>query len=673
MIGLAVIGMFVAVILLGAIGWVLSVSAETPDIDGLDAVDKGSSSELLAADGSRLGYIQSDEIRTPVSSKRIPDALRHATVAIEDERFYSHGGVDLPGIARAAVRNVEAGETREGGSTITQQLVRNLYIDDNSRNISRKIREATLAEDLEGVHSKNWIINKYLNTVSYGTVLGRTAVGAEAAAQTYFSKPARKLKLTEAATLAGLPQAPSQYNPFQNPTAAIERRNEVLLKMADLGYISTAKAEKAIQAGLGLKQGDKYTNIREPFFFDYVKEELIRRYGVNNVRKGGLRVKTTIDPKLQKEGRKAIDGILNQGGDPSSAVVAIDPKTGFVRAMASSGRYKHKQFNLAAQGKRQPGSSFKTMALLTAVRQKANPETTTYVSKPFVANLPGYGEWKVSTYDNTYRGSISLAKATLSSDNAVYAQLALDVGPDNVAKTAKMMGITSELESVPSETLGGLGQGVSPLEMANAYATLASGGVRNKPIAIRSVRFPDGRTEEIGKPKRKRVFTDAEAYAVTKILEQNVQQGTGTKAQIGCPAAGKTGTTDNFNDAWFVGYTPNLATGVWVGYPKALQPMRGIHGIDVAGGTFPAEIWGRFMNQAKRGECNGFSRPSSGVQWQPFNGKYAKSGGGAASIDPKTGKPTAGKGKTGGAGSNSAGGDDYEGYDPRLYAPGVQR
>ncbi len=265
----------------------------------------------------------------------------------------------------------------------------------------------------------------------------------------------------------------------------------------------------------------------------------------------------------------------------------------------------------------------------------------------------------MKTYGNTYGGSMNLVEATIKSDNTVYAQLDIDLGPEKVKETAKMMGITTELDGIPSEGLGGLRLGVSPLEMANAYATLAAGGKRHKPIAIKRVEFPDGKSENLGEPSSKRVFSDGIAYETTKILQQNVQRGTGTKANIGCPVAGKTGTTDNFNDAWFVGYTPDLATSVWVGYPNALTEMRAVHGISVAGGTFPTEIWGSYMGTAKGADCRSFPPPNEPASFSPFFGRHATTG---RSYDRSYG----GQG-TGGTGDNSAGGQDYRGYDPRLY------
>jgi penicillin-binding protein 1A len=659
-LGFGVVGLGIAIVALSVTGYVLGVAATAPNLSELKPHEKGESSVVYAADGSRLGYVQSLIIRTPVTWPDMPRALRDATVAIEDERFYKHKGVDYGAIVRAGVKNLESGGTVQGGSTITQQLVRALYIKDPKRNFARKIREAKLASELEKDHSKRWILKSYLNSVPYGTVGGRTAIGIEAAAETFFDKHARNLTLPEAALLAGLTQAPSQYNPFRNPTAAVERRNEVLKAMVDNGFLSFAAADEASQAPLGLKHGTRYTRRREPYFFDYVQEQLIERYGVGVFRRGGLKVHTTIYPKLQDAARQAIAGQLPYPSDPSSAIVTIDPSNGYIRAMASSGTYKDLRFNLAAQGHRQPGSAFKTFVLTTAIRQGVDPNRTTYVSRPLDLNVPGYGPWKVKTYSNSYGGTMTLYQATLKSDNTVYAQLILDLGPDAVRETAKLMGITTKLDGLPAEGLGGLRLGVSPLEMANAYATLASGGIRNEPRAITKVEFPDGKSEEVGKPKRKRVFSDGVAYEVTKVLQQNVRSGTGTRASIGCPAAGKTGTTDNFNDAWFVGYTPKLSTAVWVGYPTALVEMRSVHGVSVAGGTFPAGIWHDYMSVAHGADCESFPLPTERVQFSAFFGRYSKTG-------------TARSGRYyyrspyHGAGDNSAGGTDYRGYDPRLY------
>jgi penicillin-binding protein 1A len=668
-VGLALTLLFAAACIgiLAFLGWVLEIAATAPDIKTLKPIDKGSSSVIYAADGSRLGYVSSDTARIPIKWSNMPLTLRQATVAIEDQRFYRHGGVDYPGIARAAWKDLTTGKTVQGGSTITQQLVRALYIQNPKRDLKRKIREAKLADELEHIHSKQWILWSYMNDVPYGTVGGRTALGVEAAAQTYFSKHAKDLTLTEAALLAGLPKGPSQYSPTRNPRDALDRRSEVLDAMAKNHYITVAQAQRAQTQPLGIHLGTTFSKRREPYFFDYVQDELIQRYGAGVYRQGGLKVYTTVDPKLQKAGRAAILNNLYLPTDPSSAIVSIDPKTGYIRAMASSGSYKDRAFNLAAQGHRQPGSSFKVMVLVTALLEGVNPNSTTYVSKPLSLNLPGYGIWNVKTYGNTYGGRMNLVQATLKSDNTVYAQLDVDLGPKKVAETAHKLGITTKLDGVPSEGLGGLRLGVSPLEMADAYATLASGGIHSKPEAIKKVVFPDGKTDVLGKPKQNRAIPAGVAAEATKILEMNVQKGTGTGANFGCPAAGKTGTTDNFNDAWFVGYTPTLTTAAWVGYPNALKQMTNVHGISVAGGTIPASIWHDYMTEAHIG-CSQFDFLNASMTFHPFYGNHSTTGksGAQGNFGPRSyGPPTGGNGGT-------------RGFDPRLYesppqqAPGIK-
>jgi penicillin-binding protein 1A len=617
LLGLGVVATVIIVAACSAAGYVLAIAASAPDLSELKPADKGQISVVYAADGSRLGFVQSDILRRVVPFSDVPVDMRRATVAIEDERFYRHGGVDVNAIMRAGIRNLESGATVEGGSTITQQLVRALYIKDPQRNFQRKIREAKLASELEEEHSKTWILDQYLNSIPYGTVGGRTAVGVEAAAVTFFAKHARRLKLHEAALLAGLPQAPSQYNPFRNPTAAIERRNDVLDKMVENGMLTHAEADEASQKPLGLKHGTRYIQRREPYFFDFVQEQLIERYSVGVVRRGGLKIHTTIRPGLQGAARDAINSYVFEGG-PASAIVTVDPSNGEIKAMASSGNYKDRRFNLAAQGHRQPGSAFKTFVLTAAIRQGVDPDSTSYVSKPLNINDPKYGPWEVKTYDGSYRGSMSLYSATLASDNTVYAQLILDVGPEKVCQTAKLLGIQTKLDCYPAEGLGGLRLGVTPLEMASAYATLAAGGVRHRPTAIRRVVFPDGKSEKLSRSKGKRVITDGQAYEVTRILEANVQGGTGrTASGLGCPAAGKTGTTDNHNDAWFVGYTPHLSTAVWLGYPDAL-----ISTGEQGGGT-PTSIWTAYMQLAKGNDCSDFALPQEPFQATPFYGQYA--------------------------------------------------
>ncbi len=638
LLALAVLAIVAGLTGLSAVGYVVSVAASAPSLSVLKPRDLGGASRVFAADNQPLGFIQADAFRQTVTDDRIPEVMKQATIAIEDERFYRHTGVDFTGVVRAAVANFSSRKTVQGGSTITMQLVRSLYIS-NERTFQRKIREAKLAEELEDERSKQWILDAYLNSVSFGTVGGQTAIGVQAAARMYFDKPASELKLHEAAMIAGLPQAPHSYSPVRAPEAALQRRNEVLAKMAELEIVTSDEARTAMNRKLGLNQSSYFTKRRERYFFDYVKDELIREYGLQTVRQGGLRVYTTIDLDKQRAAREAIAARL-EGVGPSSAIVTLDARDGEIEAMASAGDYSASVFNLAAQGKRQPGSTFKIMGLMAAVRKGVNPESTSYVSKPLNFVDPTYGPIEVKTYDDTYGGSKNLVRATTTSDNSVYQQLALDLGPDEVKRAARDMGIRATLKGYPGEVLGGLTYGVSPLEMATAYATIANGGYRVRPTAIRKVVFPDGKSERPPRfaPKRTKAFEPWMTYEVTKILQRNMTEGTGTSAQIGCPAAGKTGTTDEHGDAWFVGYTPKLATAVWVGYPEARIPMlTEYHGARVAGGTYPAEIWGDYMEQAKGKACGDFPVPDMPPQWVPFAGKYAGSGGAGTGEDFGTG------------------------------------
>jgi penicillin-binding protein 1A len=560
-------------------------------------VSLGQNSFVYAADGTLLGSIPAEgQNRQPVPLKTMSPWVRKATIAIEDRRYYEHRGLDVEGIARALWEDIKAGKVVQGGSTIPQQLVRNLYIS-RERTLERKVREACLALKLSRAWSKDRILAAYMN----GVYFGNQAYGIEAAAQTYFSKRARNLNLVESALLAGLPQAPATYDPVQRPRQALVRRNAVLRAMLDTGDITAAEYERALATPIRLRPGKLYTRIREPYFFGYVREELIREYGATTVRSGGLKVYTTIDRRFQRLARKAIQDTLPYRDDPAAALVSINPANGAIRAMtAVTPGKRDNQFNLAAQARRQGGSTFKTFVLTAAIAEGINPETTTYISGPFRYQPDPLQEpWEVSTYDDSYYGTSTLETATLRSDNTVYAQLTLDVGVDKVTRMARRMGIRSPLPPYPSL---GLGAGsLSPLEMASAYATLAAGGIYSKPMAIRKVVFPGGRVDTEagwGKIERRRVMSDGVAYEVTRILEQNMLAGTGTAAYFGRPAAGKTGTTDNNADAWFAGYTPDLQTTVWVGYARGQIPMLSVHGITVAGGTFPAEIWRRFMEKA---------------------------------------------------------------------------
>ena len=349
-----------------------------PPLSSLKPRAIAENSRVYAADGTSLGFIQNDELHLPLKRSDIPQVVRDATIAIEDERFYKHNGVDYEGVVRAAVNNLNS-DNQQGGSTITMQLVRSLYIS-NEKTYTRKIREAKLAEELEDEHSKEWILERYLDSIPYGTVGGQSAIGIKAAAKIYFSKELKDLNVREAALLAGIPQATDTYSPVRNPKAAKGRRNEVIGKMAELGMISPEKARKAQSKGLGVNTSQYFTKRREHYFFDYVKDQLFREYGALTVRTGGLKVYTTIDLKKQEEARATIERHL-AGVGPSSAIVTIDPRTGYIESMASSGDYGQSNFNLAAQGHRRPGSTFKVMALMTALRMGVDPDRTSYTSR----------------------------------------------------------------------------------------------------------------------------------------------------------------------------------------------------------------------------------------------------------------------------------------------------
>jgi penicillin-binding protein 1A len=658
----------IAIAAIGVTSWVLDVAADAPSLATCKPLARGGNSVLYAADGSRLGLIASDEAHTPVSIKQIPKSVQLATVAIEDQRFYQHGGVDPEGILRAAVKDLEAGKAVEGGSTITQQLVRNLCIEDPERNLERKIVEAKLAIEYAERHSRKQILGQYLNIASYGTIEGSTAVGVQAASKIYFSKPVWELSLPQAALLAGLPQAPSQYNPILNPGAAKARRNEVLRQMEKLDDIPAERAEAAQRSGLGLNVSGDYFKHRQPYFFDYVESELISKYGVDAVRNGGLKVHTTVDLDLQRVGLEAMRSALPYSTDPSSALVSIDPRSGRVRAMVSSSSYAQSQFNLAAQGRRQPGSTFKAFVLTTAIKQGIDPYSTYYTSKPLDLDLPHWGHWEVHTADEGYQGTVNLQQATVSSDNTVFAQLDLDVGPKSVAQTAKLMGITTQLDGIPAEGIGGLRLGVSPLELTDAYATLAAGGIHRDPVSIEKVVFPSGKVDRPQAAEPKRVLPEAVAYEVTRLLRDNITEGTGTAAYTGCAGqAGKTGTTDEYTDAWFSGYQPNLATAVWVGYPESNEiSMSSVHGTTVFGGTFPAEIWHSLYSNGGV-PCEEFEQPQQAISWAPYYGHFTQ----ASPRDSGAGSGSDGGGGPPPPGTAAVGGYDPNAYDPDAYAPGA--
>ena len=596
-------------------------------LSSLKPVNIGANTFVYAADGSFLGSIPADRNREPVSLEHMSPWLPRATVAVEDKRFYEHGGIDYVGILRALWADVHAGKVVEGGSTISQQLVRNMYVG-RERTFERKIKEACLAIKLSDRWSKDRILKTYLNTVYYGN----HAYGVEAAAQTYFSRRAQNLNLAQAALLAGLPQAPSLYDPLHNPSAALVRRGEVLRAMLVNAVITPAQFRWAMHQRLRLKPGRIYTRIKQPYFFSYVIDELEGVYGANAVREGGLRVYTTIEPRLQVAANGAIRQTLDQPNDPAAAIVSVEPGTGFIRAMtAVIPGNKHNQFNLTSQSARQAGSTFKTFVLAAAIEKGMNPDTTYYTSAPFTCTTGPWCEgdyqagkpWTVSTYDHSYAGTISVTSATLRSDNTIYAQLTLDVGPDRVWNMARRLGVQLTQKPVASIGLGALS--VSPLDMAAAYATFADGGIYARPTAIRKVILPNGKIDKTwSKPQTKRVLSQGVAWEVTHVLGLNAQYGTGYGSGDGVhPNAGKTGTTTDHADAWFDGYTRDFSTVVWMGYPRGEIPMLDVHGQAVAGATFPVPIWHLYMEQAEKGRpAREFQTPASYPTFSYFQKGY---------------------------------------------------
>jgi penicillin-binding protein 1A len=568
------------------------------DVNSLRPVALGSNSFLFASDGSRLGVIPSATNRQPLQLGKMSPWLPKATVAIEDSRFWEHGALDYQGIARALYKDVSAGRIVEGGSTITQQLVRNLYIGTPKQTLSRKLKEACLAQKLAKTWTKKQVLAAYLNEVFYG----RHAYGAQAGAQTFFSTSAGQLTLSQAALLAGLPQAPTVYDPVRHPDNALRRRNEVLSAMLRNRLITHAQYATAVGDSIGLNPGTLYSAQRHPNFFGWASDQLVKRFGEKQVEAGGLQVRTTLDLRMQYAARAAVGSVLREKTDPAAALVAIDPRTGAVKAMVSylpDGRTL--KFNLASQSGRTAGSAFKPFTLAAAIDQGisvytglSGPSQLTITDPKCAFNgVP----WDVHNYADESGGYMNLLDATAHSVNTIYAQLADIVGPQNIVREAHKLGITSNLQSVCSIALGT--QAVNPLEMTSAYATLAARGVHRDPQAFESVRGSSGAL--IGKLNAPGAQTIPQNTAdlVTYALEGVVTHGTGTAAYFGRPAAGKTGTAEEFKDAWFCGYVPQLAACVWIGYPKAEISLYGIEGVSaVFGGSLPAQIWNRFMSEA---------------------------------------------------------------------------
>ncbi len=577
-------------------------------LNDLQPLSIGENSFLYADNGRLLGVVPSATNRQPLPLKKMSIWLPDATVAIEDARFFQHGALDYQGILRAIYEDLTSGTTAQGGSTLTQQLVRNLYIGDPQKTFSRKIKEACLADKLfarmqarYGPKARDQILAAYLNEVFYG----RHAYGVQAASETYFSKNASKLSLSQAALIAGLPQAPTTYDPLVNPSYALERRTEVLRAMLKNGYIKRWQFKKARDAPLGLKPGHLYTTQQQPNFFGWATQQLAARYGQSQVERGGLKVTTTLSPRLQALASHAAASVLHTSTDPAAAIVAIDPSTGAVKAMVDYlPNGKHLQFNLATQAHRSTGSAFKPITLATALDEGASLYSTFYGPPELYITDPqcqtNNGPWDVHNSGDESAGTTNLINATAGSINTIFAQLIAKAGVTRVVQMAHWMGITSNGRDFPNVcaiTLGSVG--FTPLELTDVYATIAAGGVHHAPQAFETVRGPNAKVlGKISATGRDVLAPNLDAE-LTYAMEQVITSGTGVAANIGRPAAGKTGTAENYQDAWFCGFVPQLATCVWVGYPAGEIPLLNVEGFgQVYGGTLPAEIWRDFMEPA---------------------------------------------------------------------------
>ncbi len=602
----ALIAALVAAVALAATGVAVyaSIIRNLPDPEG-KAKGRDQTSVVYDRNGEELAKLFADQNRTDRPLAEIPETLRDAVIATEDARFYDHTGVDPIGIARALWVDIRTRSIAQGGSTITQQYVKNAFVTPE-QTLERKLSEAVLAYRIEKNMSKDRILELYLNTIYFG----HGAYGVEAAAQAYFGKTVDQLDLAESAMIAGVIKSPGRYSPYLEPEAAVQRRATVLGQMVEQRMVTPEAAAAATGAEIslaGLSDGDTLA----PYFMEYVKSQLIDEFGAEAVFRGGISVTTTLDLKMQRAAEQAVASALDREDDPSAALVAIDPKTGEILAMVGGRDFATQQFNVAVQGQgRQPGSAFKPFVMLTALQQGVTAEDL-YESGAAELELANGQTWKVTGASGGRTGPMRLREAMEKSVNSVFAKLVLDIGPSDVVDTAHAIGIKTDITPVPAIALGGHEQGVTPLEMASAYGTLANAGTRAEPYSITSVTGADGTVLLENVSTTSEVLDPAVAYLTTDVLRGVIDRGTGTAARIGRPAAGKTGTTQKYRDAWFVGYTPDLVAAVWVGYPENQREMTDVHGRQVTGGSFPAEIWAAFMKAALADrEAVDFTRPT---------------------------------------------------------------
>ena len=568
-------------------------------------------SQFYDINGNVIYTTLSEERRVPVSIDKIPKHVQQAFIAIEDNRFYEHSGIDYRGTARALVSTLSGREV-QGGSTITQQLAKNAFLT-QERSIIRKIKEAFIAKELEHKYTKDEILTMYLNQIYFG----QGAYGIESASLYYFGKHVQNLDIAEAATLAAIPKSPNYYNPFENPKESKNRQELVIDQMVKYGFISADSAAKAKAKKMVYSTSHKQQNNPRGYFFDMISQKVIAEVGADALYKGGLKIYTTLDMDMQLAAEKAMRHLPNYYTDskkltqPQMALAAVDPKTGYVKAMIG-GRGQDK-FNRATLAVRQPGSAFKPFVYLTAMQNGFTPASIIEDKEEEFAK-----GWKPQNSDMQWHGKVSLRTALKRSLNVPTIKLAREVGVDKIVANVEKMGITTLVDSGAysdvnlAMALGVLSKGVNPLEMASAYGVLATNGLYNKPIALLKIVDRDGKVLYQAKPQSKRVVDAASAYLTTNMLEDVFVSGTGGGMGIGRPAAGKTGTTDTYIDAWFVGYTPDLSTAVWVGDDNN-KPMQRMYGSGA-----PLSIWHEFMiNALASTPRTGFSNPGVAVPAEP--------------------------------------------------------
>lgn len=566
------------------------------------------SSQVFDIHGRLITTLHSDQNRLPIDINKVPQNLQNAFIAAEDNRFYDHIGIDPIGIVRAVVANLTNRGIAQGGSTITQQLAKNAFLS-QEQTLKRKIQEAMLALEIERKYSKKEILEMYMNQIYFG----QGAYGIQTAAKTYFGKDVDQLSMAQCAMLAGLPKSPNYYSPFNNLEEATNRKNTVVDQMVKYGYISAAEGEQAKKDDLALtKKKAESENDETSSFIDYVSSIVSKKYGDDALYKEGLKIYTTLDVEKQHAAIRALrhlpDNYTDEKGltQPQGALVSIDPKNGHILAMV--GGRGQDSFNRAYQAVRQPGSAFKPFVYVTALQHDMSPSTT------FEDKAVSYGSWSPKNSGGGYRGTMTMSDALAYSVNTIAVQAADEVGTKNIIANAKKMGITTLDDSKDQNlamALGGLTRGVTPLEMASAYGTFANKGVHVKPTAIVKILDRNGNTIEDesgfkGEQNETRVMSEKEAYEMTYMLEGVMTFGTGTAASISHTAAGKTGTTDDNKDAWFVGYTPDIVTAVWIGDDSGSHSLG-----EVYGGTIPAEIWHDYMSVATEDETHSdFDVPS---------------------------------------------------------------